>query len=198
MTFRIGVLSFAHYHANFWCEAFAADPRVSLVGVWDDDALRLQTAASAFEMQPFGDIESLLASVDGVAICSETAAIAMLRWDNGLLAEVATSWSFAAGHDSVEVYGSKATFLLAGVDLASRDLSRPSYLRLARHGAVGWETLDVVPRFVAGGFHHAVASAFADYVLGASEPCSTPDLANPSTPTRSCRAASTSRRRRRG
>jgi myo-inositol 2-dehydrogenase/D-chiro-inositol 1-dehydrogenase len=309
MTLRIGMLSFAHYHANFWSEAFSADPRVSLVGVWDDDASRLQTAANAFAMQPFGDIENLLASVDAVAICSETArhrrlveaaarrglailcekslaasmedaiaieaavgdrgvkfmqsfpkrldpasirirdlvqsgelgeirlvrvrhghnhgrepsftngwwtkpelsgggtlidegvhafdflrwlfgnpqtiqatvssfeglavedaAIAMLRWDNGLLAEVATSWSFAAGHDSVEVYGSKATVLLAGVDLASRDLSGPSYLRLARHDAVGWETFDVVPRFVAGGFHQAVASAFADYVLGASEP----------------------------
>ncbi|PAQ05009.1 Gfo/Idh/MocA family protein [Mesorhizobium temperatum] len=308
MSLRIGILSFAHYHANFWSEAFAADPRVLLVGVWDDDASRRQTAATCFAMQQFDDIDRLLASVDAVAICSETArhrplieaaarrghavlcekplaasmddaaaieiavrdrgikfmqsfpkrldpasirvrdliqsgelgeirlvrvrhghnhgrdavftngwwtrpevsgggtlidegvhavdflrwlfgnpqtvqanisffdglavedaAIAMLRWENGLLAEVATSWSFAAGHDSVEVYGSEATVLLAGVDLASRNLCGPSYLRLARNGAVGWETLDVVPRFVAGGFHHAVASAFVDYMLGVSD-----------------------------
>jgi predicted dehydrogenase len=309
MSLRIGMLSFAHYHANFWSEAFSADPRVSLVGVWDDDASRRQTAATAFAIQPFDDVEKLLTSVDAVAICSETArhrplieaaarrghavlcekplaasmedavaieaavgdrgikfmqsfpkrldpasirirdliqsgelgdvrlvrvrhghshgrqpafangwwarpelsgggtlidegvhafdflrwlfgnpqtvqanisffeglavedaAIAMLRWESGLLAEVATSWSFAAGHDSVEVYGSKATVLLAGVDLASRNLSGPSHLRIARNDAVRWETLDVVPRFVAGGFHQAVASAFADYVLGSGDP----------------------------
>jgi myo-inositol 2-dehydrogenase/D-chiro-inositol 1-dehydrogenase len=308
MSLRIGILSFAHYHASFWSEAFAADPRVSLIGVWDDDAARRQAAATGFAMQQFDDIDMLLASVDAVAVCSETArhrplveqaashgcsvlcekplatsmndavaieaairthgikfmqsfpkrldpagikvrdliqsgelgeirlarvrhghshgretsftngwwtkpelsgggtlidegvhafdflrwlfgnpktvqatissfeglavedaAIAMLQWENGLLAEVATSWSFAAGHDSVEVYGSKATVLLAGVDLASRNLSGPCYLRLARNDAVYWETLEIIPRFVAGGFHHSVASAFVDCLLGGSD-----------------------------
>lgn len=313
MSLRIGILSFAHYHANFWSEAFAADPRVSLAGVWDDDAARGQTAATRFAIQQFDDIDMLLASIDAVAVCSETAkhrslieasarnghavlcekplaagmedaaaieavvrdrgikfmqsfpkrldpasvkikefvqsgvlgeirlvrvrhghshgqepaftdgwwakpelsgggtlidegvhafdflrwlfgnpqtvqanisffeglavedaAIAMLRWQSGLLAEVSTSWSFAAGHDSVEVYGSKATVLLAGVDLASRNLSGPSYLRLARNDAASWETLDIVPRFAAGGFHHAVATAFVDYLL---DECDTPSSA---------------------
>lgn len=309
MSLRIGILSFAHYHANFWSEAFAADPRVSLAGVWDDDAARGQTAATRFAMQRFDCIERLLDSVDAVAVCSETArhrplieaaarhghavlcekplaagmdgavaietvvrdrgikfmqsfpkrldpasikvkelvrsgdlgeirlvrvrhghnhgrepaftngwwtkrelsgggtlidegvhafdflrwlfgnpqtvqanisffeglavedaAIAMLRWQSGLLAEVSTSWSFAGGHDSVEVYGSKATVLLAGVDLASRNLSGPSYLRLARNDAVCWETFDIVPRFAVGEFHHAVATAFVDYLLGSGDP----------------------------
>ncbi|AZO00854.1 Gfo/Idh/MocA family oxidoreductase [Mesorhizobium sp. M9A.F.Ca.ET.002.03.1.2] len=73
MSLRIGMLSFAHYHANFWSEAFAADPRVSLAGVWDEDASRRQTAAVCFAMRQFDDIDGLLASVDAVAICSETA-----------------------------------------------------------------------------------------------------------------------------
>ena len=37
---RIGILSFAHYHANFWSEAFQADERASLVGIWDTDQAR--------------------------------------------------------------------------------------------------------------------------------------------------------------
>jgi hypothetical protein len=35
---RIGVLSFAHYHANFWSEVFAKSG--ALEGIWDADAAR--------------------------------------------------------------------------------------------------------------------------------------------------------------
>ena len=43
---RIGVLSFAHYHANFWSEVLAA--RGMLEGIWDDDATRGSEAAARF------------------------------------------------------------------------------------------------------------------------------------------------------
>ena len=41
LPLRVGVLSFAHYHANFWSEVFAAHG--VLAGIWDD--VRLRTAA---------------------------------------------------------------------------------------------------------------------------------------------------------
>ena len=303
MVLRIGVLSFAHYHANFWCEAFVADDRVDLVGIWDDDEERLERACSTYATAAFEDLDNLLGQVDAVAICSETArhrplieaaakrgvsmlcekplaatlddaiaierlvvrsgikfvqsfpkrldpasleirrlvkagelgdvrlvrirhghshamdkafvdgwwtqpemsgggtlidegvhafdflhwlfgepesvqatvsyfhglpvedaALVHMRWSNGMLADVATSWSFAAAHDFVEIYGSEATALLAGVDLASRDLSSLPYLRIARRGSGSWEPSGLVPRFVSGGFHQAVARNFAGYL----------------------------------
>jgi predicted dehydrogenase len=75
---RIAVLSFAHYHANFWAEAFNEDARVDLVGIWDDDCGRGQAAAARFGRPFRPDLDDLLARVDAVAICSETAAHAAL------------------------------------------------------------------------------------------------------------------------
>ena len=34
---RIGVLSFAHYHARFWSEVFRDSPLAEFVGIWDED-----------------------------------------------------------------------------------------------------------------------------------------------------------------
>lgn len=67
---RIGVLSFAHYHANFWSEVFAA--RGALAGIWDDDAARGQEAAQRFGVPYHGDLRALLSGCTAVAICSET------------------------------------------------------------------------------------------------------------------------------
>ena len=41
---RIGVLSFAHYHANFWSEVFAGQH--VLEAIWDDDRARGAEAAA--------------------------------------------------------------------------------------------------------------------------------------------------------
>jgi myo-inositol 2-dehydrogenase / D-chiro-inositol 1-dehydrogenase len=306
---RIGILSFAHYHANFWAEAFAEDRRAALVGLWDDDARRGQAACERFGIPYFTAIDELLGRIDAVAICSETArhrpliekaiaqgcailcekpmtttladadaiiasvtrsgipfmqsfpkrldpvnqrlksiiangelgqirlvrirhghdhgrdpaftggwwadpresgggtlidegihafdflrwlfgdpaavqaslssspssqvedtATAMLRWPNGMLAEVATSWSFTGADSSVEIYGTEGTALLSGVDLASRDLAQPPYLRIARTGASAWEAVDITPSFVSGRFHHAVATAFLDCLTTRTPP----------------------------
>ena len=67
---RVGVLSFAHYHANFWSEVFAE--RNVLAGVWDDDAARGLDAASRFATPFRGDLDALLEDCSAVAICSET------------------------------------------------------------------------------------------------------------------------------
>ncbi|MEO8485760.1 MAG: Gfo/Idh/MocA family oxidoreductase [Betaproteobacteria bacterium] len=67
---RVGVLSFAHYHANFWSEVFAA--RGVLAGVWDDDAARGSEAATRFSTSFEPSLDALLARCDAVAVCSET------------------------------------------------------------------------------------------------------------------------------
>ena len=72
MTLRIGVLGFAHYHANFWCEAFQADRRVTVTGIWDHDAGRAAAAAARFGTMATTDLDALLDRVDAVAITSET------------------------------------------------------------------------------------------------------------------------------
>ena len=70
---RVAVLSFAHYHANFWTEVFKASPHATLIGIWDDDAGRGQAAASTHATRWHADLDDLLAGCDAVAICSETA-----------------------------------------------------------------------------------------------------------------------------
>ncbi|HEX2885198.1 Gfo/Idh/MocA family oxidoreductase [Vineibacter terrae] len=70
---RTAILSFAHYHASFWSEAFAADPRVAFTGIWDDDPARGQAAAEKHGTRFVADLEALLDAVDAVAITSETA-----------------------------------------------------------------------------------------------------------------------------
>ncbi|MEJ7671057.1 MAG: Gfo/Idh/MocA family oxidoreductase [Casimicrobiaceae bacterium] len=70
LPLRVGVLSFAHYHANFWSEVFAA--RGVLAGVWDDDPARGREAADRFGTAFHVSLDALLAQSNAVAICSET------------------------------------------------------------------------------------------------------------------------------
>ena len=67
---RVGVLSFAHYHANFWSEVFAE--RGVLAGMWDDDAARGGEAAARFDVAHHASLDRLLNDCNAVAICSET------------------------------------------------------------------------------------------------------------------------------
>jgi myo-inositol 2-dehydrogenase / D-chiro-inositol 1-dehydrogenase len=69
---RIGILSFAHYHANFWAEALRDSPDAQLVGIWDDDAARGQAAADKYGTRFEPDMDALLAACDGVGVCSAT------------------------------------------------------------------------------------------------------------------------------
>ena len=72
-TPRIAMLSFAHYHANFWCEAFNEDAGRPLACVWDDDVERGREAAARFGVPFQPDLSAALAACEAVAICSETA-----------------------------------------------------------------------------------------------------------------------------
>lgn len=73
LPLRVAVLSFAHYHANFWAEVFRASPIATLIGIWDDDPERGQVNATTHGSVFNRDLDAVLANCDAVAICSETA-----------------------------------------------------------------------------------------------------------------------------
>jgi myo-inositol 2-dehydrogenase / D-chiro-inositol 1-dehydrogenase len=69
---RFGVISFAHYHANFWAQAIHNSGRAELVGIWDDDSARGMEAAEKYGPPYFADLDELLQTCDAVGITSET------------------------------------------------------------------------------------------------------------------------------
>ena len=307
---RIGVLSFAHYHANFWSEVFAKSG--VLEGIWDDDAARGREAASRFGVGHTSDLDALLERCTAVAICSETVnhralihkaatrklavlcekplgtsvddcerirnvvrstgitfmqsfpkrfdpvshwlrslvddctlgtitlarirhghfyglqddfrdrwyvdpvksgggalldegvhgadllawlfgtpesvsamtsdaalklpvedlGLATFRWKNGMLAELASSFTFAAADTSIELYGTKGTALVSAVDLASKEITGEGFVRLylTAQPERAWQTMDLIPRFRIGEFHHQNAIAFVDSLERSVEP----------------------------
>lgn len=70
---RIGMLSFAHYHANFWTQAFLNSPKADFVGVWDDNQARGREAAEKYGVAFFPKLSDLLQECEGVGITAETA-----------------------------------------------------------------------------------------------------------------------------
>lgn len=72
MTHRIAVLGVAHYHANFWTQAFLRDKDVALSGVWDADPSLAQDFAARHGIEVATDRDALLAVSDAAAICSAT------------------------------------------------------------------------------------------------------------------------------
>lgn len=71
-TIRFGILSFAHYHANFWSQALNESGEAELVGIWDDDVERGQDAAEKYGTRFFADPAALLEECEAVGITSET------------------------------------------------------------------------------------------------------------------------------
>ena len=69
---RFGILSFAHYHANFWAEAIHDSPEATLVGIWDDDAHRGNQSADNYRTRYWSSLTALLQECDAVGITSET------------------------------------------------------------------------------------------------------------------------------
>ncbi len=71
---RVGILSFAHVHAEGFVGNLRAVPGVELVGFSDDDAERAAEVATTFDLRRFDRPEDLLdAGVDAVLVCSENA-----------------------------------------------------------------------------------------------------------------------------
>lgn len=71
---RIGIVSFAHMHADGYVHDLRALPGVELVGFTDGDEQRAQRAQEQHGLTRFGSLAGLLeAGLDGVIICTETA-----------------------------------------------------------------------------------------------------------------------------
>lgn len=69
---RIGMMSFAHLHAEAYINTLRAIPDVEMIGLADDDSKRGQRFAAQFNAHRFPSYAALLAEKpDGVVICSE-------------------------------------------------------------------------------------------------------------------------------
>lgn len=69
---KIGIMSFAHLHANSYAACLKALPGVSLSAIWDDNASRGKKMAKEFKTNFVKDMNEFLASdIEGVIITSE-------------------------------------------------------------------------------------------------------------------------------
>src|SRR5579859_7398267 len=69
---RIGIMSFAHHHADTYITNLRTIPGVELIGFADDNDERGRTIATQFTVKRFPDYRGLLKEApDGVIICSE-------------------------------------------------------------------------------------------------------------------------------
>ncbi|MCP4424957.1 MAG: Gfo/Idh/MocA family oxidoreductase [Chloroflexi bacterium] len=71
---HIGIMSFAHHHAEAYIGNLRAIPGVEMIGIADDDLARGQKFAQQYDAHLFPSYEALLAAKpDGVLVCSENA-----------------------------------------------------------------------------------------------------------------------------
>lgn len=68
---KVGIISFAHMHANGYAKALLQIENVSLAGIYDDDLERGQKAAVEFGTVFFSNLNDLLHESDAVVVTSE-------------------------------------------------------------------------------------------------------------------------------
>ncbi|MGV3651619.1 MAG: Gfo/Idh/MocA family protein [Devosia sp.] len=176
---RITLVRVRHGHSHGLDPSFGGkwfcDPALSGGGTLIDEGIH----AADFLRWCFGEPQSVSATIASpLGLRVEDSAAATFAYADGMIAEVATSWSFAAADHSIEIYGTGGTLLLSGVDIASRPTREAGFLSIfEREGArKGWRTSPTVPVFKTGVFHEHVAWAFAKaLVAGAPVPVTIAD-----------------------
>ena len=137
-----------------WRDGWYADPTASGGGTLLDEGIHAADLLHWLLGRPT-TVQAMLGHTLGLPV--EDTATATFRFPSGALGEVTTSWTFLAAEQSVEVYGTQGCATLSGVDLATREVARPPYLRVFRRGGEphGWRDSPLTPRFMAGGatFH---------------------------------------------
>ena len=156
-----------HGHSHGLNETFRSawftDPARSGGGTLLDEGVH----AADFLRWMFGEPRSVFATVSSGALglAVEDTAAAAFRYDSGMIAEVTTSWCFAGADASIEIYGTKGSLLLSGVDIASRPTREKDFLRIFvrdEQGGGSWSSSGTVPAFKTGIFHEHVAWAYVD------------------------------------
>lgn len=122
----------------------------------------------------FGEPESVTATVSNatLGLAVDDVAVAVFRFPGGAVAELASSFTFAAADNSVELFGTRGTAVLSGVDLGSRDITHEGFLKVYRVGQPErrWTVSPLVPRFKQGGFHHQNAIHFLEALAQGTPP----------------------------
>ncbi len=143
--------------------------------------------AADFIRWMFGEPEdvSCLITDAGQSLPVEDTGIAIFRFASGMLAEIASCWHYLAAQNSIEVFGTKGSVVVSGVDLGSRDLTEGEYLKIYVHppsavsgqDALGpvdraWTVSDITPQFKLDTevFHQNVARAFVEALAEGKEP----------------------------
>lgn len=161
---KVTLCRIRHGHNHGFEEAFRSawfvDPARSGGGTLLDEGVH----AADFLRWMFGEPQSAFASLSSetLGLPVEDTAVATFRYAGGMIAEVVTSWCFAAADTSIEIYGTEGSILLSGVDIASRPTRDRDFLRIFRRKGDGgaWTSSDTVPHFKTGVFHEHVAWAF--------------------------------------
>lgn len=73
MAVKVGIISFAHLHAEAYAPALLSLPEANLVGIYDDNAARGRAWAERLGVGFFPTREALLEQVDAVVVTTENA-----------------------------------------------------------------------------------------------------------------------------
>jgi predicted dehydrogenase len=153
--------------------AWAEDPALAGGGALLDEGIH----GADFIRWTFGEPESVMAMLSHVGLSKplENLGLAVFRYPDGLLCELVSSTTFAAGDNSIELFGTKGAAVLSGVDLASRDVTDAGFLKVCRlgEGPRRWAVSPIVPRFKTGGFHQQNALQFLEALSEGKPPPNT-------------------------
>ena len=120
-----------------------------------------------------GEPDAVMATISHATLGHkvEDLGLAVYTYDDGPICELVASTTFGAGDNSIEIFGTKGTAILTGVDLASRDLTEGGYLKMCRLTDENlrdvttrrWTVSDIVPLFkTTPQFHQQNALQFLD------------------------------------
>jgi predicted dehydrogenase len=170
----VAMVRIRHGHLYGLDPAFArqwyCDPARSGGGAWLDEGIH----AADFLRWLLGDPIDVRATIsaDSLKLPVEDTALAIFTFPSGALAEIATSWVFVAAEQSIEVYGTRGSAQLAGVDLASREFVTPPHLKVFHAGAARgtWKGSAATPLFTSGVHHRQGPLHFIDCLRSGREP----------------------------
>lgn len=167
---------------NF-ADTWFADPDQGGGGCLLDEGLH----GADFVRWMFGEPQEVTCFTAGKAqgLKVEDTAVAIYRFESGLLAEVTSCWHFMAAENSIEIFGTNGSIVVSGVDLGSRDVTEGGYLKYYIHPTIEesggdvlgpkdreWKISDIVPQFKTDTevFHRNVAAAFINAIAEGVEP----------------------------